>query len=133
MKLNGDKPPNSKKVGRAPKLECASSKLPEPFRHRWLSVGSIRQVGRVWPWSAVQLDDDEAMGPIHGMHGTLDAELEVQRTIRRAELTALLCVHRKALGPTMVHVVMRENNFLYSSGDEDRPQEPRSTNSQKNV
>ena len=33
------------------------------------------------------------------MYGTLDAELEVQRTIKRAELTALLCI-----GPTVVHV-----------------------------
>ena len=36
--------------------------------------------------------------------GTLDAELEVQRTIKRAELTAFLCLLRKAIGPTMVHV-----------------------------
>ena len=28
----------------------------------------------------VQLDHDEEMGPMHGMHGTLDADLEVQRT-----------------------------------------------------
>ena len=31
---------------------------------------------------------NELMGSMHGMHGTLDAELEVQRTIKRAELTA---------------------------------------------
>ena len=52
----------------------------------------------------VQLDHDEEMVPMHGMHGTLDADLEVQRTIKRAELTALLCLTRKATGPTMVHV-----------------------------
>ena len=39
-----------------------------------------------------------------GCWGTLDAELEVQRTIKRAELTAFLCLLRKAIGPTMVHV-----------------------------
>ena len=44
------------------------------------------------------------MGPIHRMYGTLDAELEVQRTINRAELTVFLCLFRKAVGPTMVHV-----------------------------
>ena len=36
----------------------------------------------------VQLDHDEEMEPMHGMYGTLDAELEVQRTIKRVELTA---------------------------------------------
>ena len=52
----------------------------------------------------MQLDHDEERGPMHGMYGTLDAELEVQRTIKRAELTAFLCLPRKAVGPTMVHV-----------------------------
>ena len=52
----------------------------------------------------VQLDHDEEMGPMHGMSGTQDAKLEAQRTIKRAELTAYLCLARKAIGPTMVHV-----------------------------
>ena len=38
----------------------------------------------------VHLDHDEVMGPKHGMCGTLYAELEVQRTNMRAELTAFL-------------------------------------------
>ena len=41
---------------------------------------------------------------MHGMSGTQDARLEAQRTIKRAELTAYLCLPRKAIGPTMVHV-----------------------------
>ena len=41
---------------------------------------------------------------MHGMCGTLDAELEVQRTTHRVELTAFLCLLRKAIGPTVVHV-----------------------------
>ena len=41
---------------------------------------------------------------MHGMYGTQDAELEVQRTIKRAELTAFLCFLREASGPTVVHV-----------------------------
>ena len=41
---------------------------------------------------------------MHGMHGTLDSELEVQRTIKRAELTAFLCFLRRAIGPSMVLV-----------------------------
>ena len=54
--------------------------------------------------SVVQLDHDQEMGPMHGMCGTLDAELDVQRTIKRAELTAFLCLLRKAVGPTLVYV-----------------------------
>ena len=38
----------------------------------------------------VQLDHDEEMAPMHGMYETLEAELEVQRTIKGAELTAYL-------------------------------------------
>ena len=50
------------------------------------------------------LDHDEEMEPMLGMHGTLDAELEVQRTTKRAELTAFLCLLRKVISPTTVHV-----------------------------
>ena len=52
----------------------------------------------------MQLDHDEEMGSIHGMYGTQDAELEVQRTTKRADPTAFLCLLRKAIGPSMVHV-----------------------------
>ena len=38
------------------------------------------------------------------MHGSTEAELEVQRTIKRAELTALFCLRRKVIGATKVHV-----------------------------
>ena len=38
------------------------------------------------------------------MYGTLGAELEVQRTVKRAELTAFFCLFRIAIGLTMVHV-----------------------------
>ena len=33
-----------------------------------------------------------------------EAELEIQRTIKRAELTAFLCLLRKVIGPIKVHV-----------------------------
>ena len=36
----------------------------------------------------VQSDDDEEMEPMHGIYRTLQAELEVQRAIKGAELTA---------------------------------------------
>ena len=38
-------------------------------------------------WSVVQLDYDEEMVPMHGMYGSMEAAFEVQRTIKRAELT----------------------------------------------
>ena len=47
--------------------------------------------------SVVQLDQDKEKGPMHGTYGTLDAELEVQRTIKRAELMVFLCLHRKVV------------------------------------
>ena len=52
----------------------------------------------------VQLDSDEEMEPLLGMYGSVEAEFEVQRTTRRAELTGFLCVLRKVIGPIKVHV-----------------------------
>ena len=40
---------------------------------------------------------------MHGMYRKLDAELEVQRTIKRAEVTALLCLLTGIIGPTTAH------------------------------
>ena len=44
------------------------------------------------------------MGPLHGMYGSVETEYEVQRTIKRAELTAFLFLHGKVCGPIKVHV-----------------------------
>ena len=77
------------------------------FWNHVVTDGSLLGVSGRWSacgWSVVQLDHDEEMAPMRGMYGTLEAELEVQRTIKRAELTAFLCLFRKAIGPTMVHV-----------------------------
>ena len=38
------------------------------------------------------------------MYGSMEADMEVQRTIKRAELTAYLCVLKKVIGPIKVHV-----------------------------
>ena len=43
----------------------------------------------------MQLDYDEDLRPLHGMYGSMEAEFEVQRTIKRAELTAFLCFLKK--------------------------------------
>ena len=55
-------------------------------------------------WSVVQLDSDEELGPLHGMYGSMEVELEVQRIIKRAELTAFLCLLKKVIGAITVHV-----------------------------
>ena len=47
-------------------------------------------------WAVVQLDYDQEMEPLHGMYGSVETELEVQRTIKRAELTAFLCLSKKS-------------------------------------
>ena len=52
----------------------------------------------------VRLDHDEEMGPLRGMYGSMEAELEVQRTIKRAELTAFFCLLKKVIGLIKVHV-----------------------------
>ena len=52
----------------------------------------------------VQLDFDGELGPLSGMYGSMDAELEVQRTFKRAELTAFLCFPKRVIGPIKVHV-----------------------------
>ena len=60
----------------------------------------------------VQLDQDEELGPMHGMYGWLEAGLEVQRPIKRAELTAFRASSKK-MGPTKVHV---ENKGIFLMG-----------------
>ena len=51
-----------------------------------------------------KLDHDEEMRPLHGMYGTSDADLEVQRTTKRAELTAFFCPLRRIVASTAAHV-----------------------------
>ena len=62
-------------------------------------LGGFRQMGSMWLIS----DRGEEMEPVRGMYGTLDAEFEVQRTIKRAELTAFLYLLRRIVGPTTAH------------------------------
>ena len=46
-------------------------------------------------WAVVQLDHDEELGFCMGWYGSMEAAYEVQRTIKRAELTAFLCFLKK--------------------------------------
>ena len=79
----------------------------EGFKGHVATDGSL--LGTAGKWGAcglsvVQLDYDEELGPLLGMYGSMEAELEVQRTIKRAELTAFLCLLKKVIGPMKVHV-----------------------------
>ena len=56
-----------------------------------LTAGKWRACGL----SVVQLDFDEELGPLQGVYGSMDAELEVRRTIKRAKLTAFLSLLKK--------------------------------------
>ena len=60
----------------------------------------------------VQWDHDGELGPVHGVYGTLDVELEVQRITKRAELTAFLCLLEEVVGSTKVHFDKR--NFRWA-------------------
>ena len=51
-----------------------------------------------------QLAYDEELEPLHEKNGSMDAEFEVQRTTKRAELTAFLCLLKKVIGPIKVLV-----------------------------
>ena len=65
------------------------------FKGHVATDGSVLGIAGKWEacgWSVVQLDFDGAWRPLHGMYGSMNAELEVQRTIKRAELTALFCL-----------------------------------------
>ena len=65
----------------------------------------------------MQLGHDEEMGPLHGMCGTLNVQRLVQRTIKRAGLTAFLCLLRGINGPCgqgIIDVVWRRNEVHWS-------------------
>ena len=80
----------------------------EGFKGHVATDGSLLVIAGKWRacgWLVVQLDrDGEFVSLLHGMYGTMEAELEVQRTIRRAVLTAFFCLLKKVTGPIKVHV-----------------------------
>ena len=79
----------------------------EGFKGHVATDGSLLGNAGKWRacgWAVVQLDYDEEMGPLYEMYGSVEAEYEVQRTIKRPEMTAFLCFLKKVIGPTKVHV-----------------------------
>ena len=65
-----------------------------PCHHRWLFVGSSGQLGRVREWSAVQLVYDKQRDRCTACTERSEAEVEVQCTVKRAELTAFVCLFK---------------------------------------
>ena len=83
----------------------------EGFKGHVATDGSLLGTAGKWRacgWAVVQLDCDEELGPLHGVYGSMEAEYEVQRTIKKAELTAFLCLLRKVCGTIKVHVDNKE-------------------------
>ena len=77
----------------------------EDFKGHVATDGSLLGKAGKWGacgWAVVQLDHDEEMRHLHGMYGSMEADFEVQRTIKRAELTAFLCLLKKVIGPIKV-------------------------------
>ena len=77
----------------------------EGFKSHVATDGSL--LGKTGKWGAcgwVQLDYDEEMGSLYGMYVSMEAELEIQRTTKKAELTPFLCRLKTVIGPTKVHV-----------------------------
>ena len=96
--------------GKGQKSGHASCSLPRPCHHRWHFVGESGASRSACGWWVVQVDHDEEVGPMHGMHGTLDAELEVQRAIKRAELTDVLCLLKMDCRPNHDSRAQRRNH-----------------------
>ena len=66
-------------------------------------LGKEPESGGACGWAVEQLDYDEEMGSLHGMYGSVRAEFEVQRAIKRAELTAFSCLLNRVIGPIKVY------------------------------
>ena len=84
----------------------------EGFKGHVATDGSLLGAAGKWRacgWSVVQLDYDEELGPSHGLYGSMEVDFEVQRTIKRAELTAFLCLLKKVIAPIKVHVDIEGN------------------------
>ena len=84
--------------------QCWSMKV-EGFRGHVATDGSLFGKTGKWGacgWAVVQLDYDEEMGPLDVVFGSNG--YEVQPTMKRAELTAFLCLLKKVIGPIKVQV-----------------------------
>ena len=74
------------------KDSAAWDRAPRRYRGRIVIDGSLRRIVNkcaVCGWAVVQMDFDEGMTPWYGVGGIMPIALEVQRTIKRAEIGAL--------------------------------------------
>ena len=62
------------------------------------------------------------MGLLRGMYGSMEAELEEQRTIKSAELTAFLCLLKKVIGPS--RCMSTTKDLLTDYGEEKKMYRP---------
>ena len=79
----------------------------EGFRSHVATDGSLLGTAGNWGacgWAVVELDYDEEVEPLLGMYGSVEAEFDVQRTIKMAQLMAILCFLKRVIGPVSVHV-----------------------------
>ena len=73
------------------KWESEKHKSQKVPRGHVATDGSLLGIAGKWEargWSAAQLNYDGELGSLHGVCGSMEAELEVQRTIKRADMTA---------------------------------------------
>ena len=83
----------------------------EGFQGHVATDGSLQGKTGKWGacgWAMVQLDYDEEMGPLRGMYGQVEAECEVQRTIKRPKLTAFLFLLNRVMCPTKCTLITKE-------------------------
>ena len=88
----------------------------EGFKGHVATDGSLSGKAGKWRacgWAVVQLDCDEGMGPWRGMYGSVETELEVQRTIKGTELTAFLCILKRVIGQSGSMLTTRELSMDY--------------------
>ena len=98
----------------------------EDFEGYVATDGSLLgKVGKweVCGWAVVQLDYDEEMVLLHGMYGSMEAELEIQRTIKRAELTAFVCFLKRVMDLSRCTLITQE--LLMGYGEERESIKPR--------
>ena len=79
--------------------------MPEGFKGHVATGGSLLGTAGKWEHVAGQWCNWIVMknwGLLHGMYASMEAEFEVQRSIKRAELTAFVCLLKKFIGPNKV-------------------------------
>ena len=77
----------------------------EGFKGHVATDDSLLGTGGKWRacgWSVVQLDYGEEWESLYGMYGSMEAEFQVQHTIKSAELTAFSCFRERVIGPIKV-------------------------------